>query len=36
MTHVPVTEAELHAYIDGLLPAERRAEVDTYLATHPE
>ena len=36
MTHVPVTEAELHAYIDGLLPAERRAEVDAYLAAHPE
>ena len=36
MTHVPVTEAELHAYIDGLLPVERRAEVDAYLAAHPE
>ena len=36
MTAIPVTEAELHAYIDGLLPAERRAEVDAYLAAHPE
>lgn len=36
MTHVPVTEAELHAYIDGLLPAERRSEVDAYLAAHPD
>jgi len=36
MTATPVTEAELHAYIDGLLPAERRAEVDAYLAAHPE
>lgn len=36
MTHVPVTEAELHAYIDGLLPAARRSEVDVYLAAHPD
>ena len=36
MTQVPVTEAELHAYIDGLLPAERRAEIEAYLAAHPE
>ena len=36
MTQVPVTEAELHAYIDGLLPAERRAETEAYLAAHPE
>ncbi len=36
MTQVPVTEAELHAYIDGLLPAERRTEIEAYLAAHPE
>jgi len=36
MTQVPVTEAELHAYIDGLLPSERRAEIEAYLAAHPE
>jgi len=36
MTQVPVTEAELHAYIDGLLPAERRAEIEVYLGAHPE
>ena len=36
MTQVPVIEAELHAYIDGLLPAERRAEIEAYLAAHPE
>ena len=36
MTQFPVTEAELHAYIDGLLPAERRAEIEAYLAAHPE
>lgn len=32
----PVTEAELHAYVDGALPALRSAEVDAYLAAHPE
>ena len=36
MTQIPVIEAELHAYIDGLLPAERRAEIEAYLAAHPE
>jgi anti-sigma factor RsiW len=32
---MPVTEADLHAYVDGLLPEGRCAEVDAYLATHP-
>ncbi len=36
MTQVPVIEAELHAYIDGLLPAERRAEIEAYLAAHAD
>ena len=31
----PVTEAELHAYLDGLLPQQRRAEVEAYLAARP-
>ena len=31
-----VTEAELHAYVDGKLPAARCAEVDAYLAQHPD
>jgi anti-sigma factor RsiW len=31
----PVTEAELHAYIDGQLDGARRAAVETYLATNP-
>ena len=35
MNHLPVTEAELHAYIDDRLPAPRRAEIDNYLAEHP-
>lgn len=36
MSILPVTEADLHAYVDGLLPATRRAEVEAYLASHPE
>lgn len=35
MTPVPVTEAELHAYLDGELPEARRAAVEAYLAAHP-
>jgi anti-sigma factor RsiW len=32
----PVTDTDLHAWLDGELTAERRAEVDTWLHTHPE
>jgi anti-sigma factor RsiW len=32
----PVTEEELHAYVDGELPAERRNAVETWLSAHPE
>lgn len=32
----PVTEEELHAHADGLLPDGRRAAVEQYLAAHPE
>jgi anti-sigma factor RsiW len=35
MKTVSVTESELHAYVDGQLPAERRAAVEDYLAAHP-
>ncbi len=31
----PVVEAELQAWVDGCLPAARRAAVDAYLALHP-
>jgi anti-sigma factor RsiW len=31
-----VSEAELQAYVDGLLPQERCAAVEAYLAAHPE
>jgi anti-sigma factor RsiW len=30
----PVTTDELHAYVDGVLPADRRAAVEAWLATH--
>lgn len=31
-----INEDDLHAYADGLLPADRRAEVEAWLAAHPE
>jgi anti-sigma factor RsiW len=33
---IPVTEDELHAYVDNELPSERRADVENWLATHPD
>lgn len=36
MSPLPVTEAELHAYVDGRLPPARRAEVEAYLGAHPD
>jgi anti-sigma factor RsiW len=33
---IPVTEDELHAYVDNELPAERRADVEAWLAAHPD
>lgn len=33
---IPITEDELHAYVDGELPTERRGDVEAWLATHPE
>jgi len=32
----PITEDELHAYVDGELPSERREAVEAWLATHPD
>jgi anti-sigma factor RsiW len=32
----PVTEEELHAHVDGELPAERRAAVERWLAAHAD
>ena len=36
MNTLPITEADLHAFVDGKLPAARRLEVDAYLAQRPE
>ena len=36
MNALPVTENELHAYADGLLPASRHAEIEAYLAEHAD
>ena len=33
---VPIEEADLHAYVDGLLSEERRAEVEAFLAANPQ
>jgi anti-sigma factor RsiW len=33
---IPVTEDELHAYVDGELPAERLGDVQAWLATHAD
>jgi len=32
----PIEEDDLHARIDGQLPAERAGSVDAFLAGHPE
>ena len=34
--NIPVTEDELHAYVDNELPAERRADVEAWLVTHAD
>ncbi|TMV79288.1 anti-sigma factor, partial [Thioclava sp. BHET1] len=36
MTRAPITEDDLHAYIDAALPPERREEVARYLDDHPD
>jgi anti-sigma factor RsiW len=35
MSPSPITEADLHAYVDGLLAPARRAEIEDYLASRP-
>jgi anti-sigma factor RsiW len=32
----PVTDGELHAYVDGELPADRRDAVEAWLSSHPD
>jgi anti-sigma factor RsiW len=36
MTDASVTDDELHAYVDGTLPADRTAAVERYLAANPD
>jgi anti-sigma factor RsiW len=37
MTNLPpISETDLHAYVDGMLTPERRAEVEAWLAAHPD
>ncbi|MDF0607158.1 anti-sigma factor [Neisseriaceae bacterium TC5R-5] len=36
MNSLPITEADLQAYVDGLLPESRRAEIETYLSERPQ
>ncbi len=36
MSILPVTEADLHAYVDGRLPSARKADIEAYLAAHPD
>lgn len=36
MSKLPITEADLHAYVDAQLPDSRRAEVEAFLAAQPE
>jgi anti-sigma factor RsiW len=35
-TRIPVTEDELHAYVDNELPAERLGDVEAWLLAHPD
>ncbi len=35
-SRAPVTEDELHAYVDGELPSDRMEAVESYLASNPE
>ncbi|SEM26006.1 Transmembrane transcriptional regulator (anti-sigma factor RsiW) [Pseudoxanthomonas sp. GM95] len=36
MIHLAPSEADLHAYVDGQLDADARAEIERWLAAHPE
>lgn len=36
MNHRPITEDDLHAYVDRVLEPERQAEVAAYLEEHPD
>jgi anti-sigma factor RsiW len=36
MKPLPINETNLHAYVDNALPEAQRAEVEEYLASHPD
>lgn len=36
MSETPITEADLHAYVDGQLDPERHEQVRAWLQTHPD
>ena len=36
MTQHPISEDDLHAYVDGALDSARRDDVEAYLAQHPD
>jgi len=36
MTLMPITDTDLHAYVDGQIDAERRALIEAHLATNPD
>ncbi|MGA7804011.1 anti-sigma factor family protein, partial [Bradyrhizobium sp.] len=36
MSHRPITEDDLHAYVDRVLAPERQADVAAYLEAHAE
>ena len=36
MKPLPISESDLHAYVDNVLPESLRAEVEDYLASHPD
>ena len=36
MKPLTISESDLHAYVDNVLPEARRAEVEEYLASHPD
>src|SRR5260370_36295693 len=36
MSSHPITEDDLHGFVDHLLDSARRSEVQTYLDSHPE
>ncbi|MDB5568587.1 MAG: putative transrane anti-sigma factor, partial [Tardiphaga sp.] len=36
MSGRPITEEDLHGYVDRVLPPDREAEVSAYIEAHPD